>query len=135
MTTQRSRRSAVVAATVLASVTLLLFSVLQYQGPESVVYRLVSQIHQRNAAGVAPLLVEPLGSPYADANIRLVSSILAGRGRMVVVDARQTRTRAEVRTVFRFPSGQTAGLVWYLRKDQQRWRVDSTTTMNALRMP
>jgi len=135
MSTQRSRRSAIVAASVLATVTLGLFYVLQYQGPESVVWRFVGKVSERSAPGVAPLLVEPIGDPYAAAQVRLVSSILGSGGRMSVISARQLGAQAEVKTIFRFPSGQTAGLRWYLRKDNARWRVDATATVDGMRMP
>ncbi|RYG25512.1 hypothetical protein EON82_06870 [bacterium] len=127
---QIRRDPGLVAAAVLAVVTLTVFGVFQNYGPESAVRRFHHAVAHNDLGEMAQVVTQGVDSTAVTQLVSIVKSALAkgsGYYRILTSD----RSERQVVMLARYEGARP--IVWVVVKARDRWRVDPYLTLQALR--
>lgn len=142
MFSEYSRKSGILAAAVLACVTLFAFYVLQYYGPESVVRQVHRAVAREGAESAKPFffLNQNYNPMYVTAAVQEeLKMIQSAAG--TAVDIRMPMApktvdgerRAKVAVTYFARDGRQVTLPWVVVKVQRQWLVDAAATFQLWR--
>lgn len=120
-------------AALLAFATLGTFASLQYAGPEGAVREFILGVGRRDRTAVESHLVQAVDSPTSQFLIERTGMLLASNYRYVA--GRRTTMQGNntlLEGAFISPLGQPAPLVWVVRREGRRWRVDADATLQIV---
>lgn len=132
LTVRRSTTTAVAIA--LSALTLAVFAVQQYLGPNSAVQRMHQAVRQQDPRAYQDVLIEPIQEPVAGALYQTVLSLLQ-QGRQI--QFQQTRVRgkvAQVEVLYMADGLPNVSLVYVLGMDRGGWRVSAVETARVFQM-
>lgn len=120
------------AAVVLAALTLTVFWMLRDYGPESAIRRYHAAVMARDPGKLQQSALQDIDS---DANRILVASVnelLTSGARFRVLDVERTPTEVRAIVEYVFPTRRIP-MLWVVAKRQGLWRVDANQTVFNLR--
>lgn len=129
----RIRPGSVLAALLLAAVTLAVFSTEYNNGPESTIRRFHAAAQRGQPFLLPELVVEDAREPVVGAlYVRIVEYLAAGVRYRVLRTVRNGPV-ALTEVLYASPTGETNTMIWVVKRVDGEWRIDVGETVTVLR--
>lgn len=122
----------IVAAAALAAITLFTFYVFRDFGPQSAIRRFHMAVAKLDTVEINRLTTEPIAqSPPTQSVVGFVRRLAVSNASFEIVSLKPNHKQVRAGVQYRFPDGSGVGLVWYVRQDQNEWKIDCRATERA----
>jgi hypothetical protein len=123
-----------VVAIALSALTIAVFGLQQYLGPNSSVQRMHEAVRRQSVEDFGMLLVEPVEDPFA-VELYQTLRVLLAQGRRLQIQQTQTRGRvAHVAVLYTAEGTPNVSIVYVLGLDRGGWRVSARETARVFQM-
>ena len=118
----------IMAAGLMAILTVLVFSSAQFGGPESALHAYHVAVSSRDAEGLRTLILKDPEGPSARQLQALIEELISSGSSAQIHKVRRVGRDATLEVVYLSPELGTVALKFYVRKPGGRWLVDADAT-------
>ncbi|MCH8977878.1 MAG: hypothetical protein IH945_01370 [Armatimonadetes bacterium] len=118
----------IMAAGLLAILTLFVFSLAQFGGPESALRLYHAAAATRDTEALRTLVLKDPAGPSAQQLQSMIERLLSGGTNAQILSVRRVGRDATLNVVYQSPQYGTVAMQFYVRKPGSRWLVDADAT-------
>lgn len=128
----KQRLPGLLAACILAVLTLGAFFILQDYGPDSAVRRFHEALRRGDPAELQQVVDEPISDQTVQYVCAFVKPLLQEGDQIQLARTDRQGDQDDVVVVYRRPNGQTLAIVWIVDRRASIWKINARLTAEAL---